>query len=172
MQRAHCTCEQIHRARLGAADANLAGDRAAAVRDLGLGRVREVDDFGRPAAQEHTVLGELRTMAAALEQRGPQLPFELDELARQGRLRHVQRLGGGGDAPLARQGEKVLKHPELHAVLHPDALQANAAAEEEADGLRPCGISHSLFEYKQLIIGILHTEEARVRLSDTSTACD
>ena len=89
--------------------------RDAAHGGLGGGKVIE-DDLG-PAEQFRAGSGERDPPGGAGEQRGAQFAFQaLDQFA-EGRLAHVQILGGPAEVQFSRHGHERLELPQLHDLI-------------------------------------------------------
>ncbi|MCY1460294.1 hypothetical protein D9M71_778430 [compost metagenome] len=74
---------------------------AAGTFDIGLARVRGLDRAGGP-----------------VEQTDAEGFFQLPDLLRQGRLGHVQRLGGAGKAAVVGDGQQITQMTQQHGVHH------------------------------------------------------
>ena len=106
-------------ARLGAADRDLAGERALAFGKLLLRLVRKRDDLLRALLEQQSLLGQRDAVFIPVEQLHPKLLLELDELPRKRRLRHMQKPGGARDVLLPRHHQKIPQNTQFHALSSP-----------------------------------------------------
>ena len=109
--------QRRHAARLPAADGHLAAKLRLPTGQILPGAVRQLHDLLRPAAQQQAVLRQDDAMIAPLKQLHPQLGLQILYLARQGGLRHMQKLRRVGDVFLAGDHQKIPEHAQFHAIL-------------------------------------------------------
>ena len=95
-------------------DVDVALDHALLGADVRGCLVGERDDLLRAAAQVEALLGQAHAVPAAFEQRAAQLALEVGDLAGEGRLRHMQGLGGARHGTLLAHGEVVAEHADVH----------------------------------------------------------
>jgi len=102
------------------AQPDAAGDRLAGRAQRLQAQVDLLQRRRHVAAQDLAGLGEAHLPAAAVEQRHAQLFLQLLDLVRQGRLRHVQALGGPGEVEGLRDGVEVAQVAQFHLRVRPD----------------------------------------------------
>ena len=91
------------------------------VLQLPLGLVGQLQDLLRAAAQQQPVLGQDDAVLTAAEKLDAELVFELHELARERRLRHVQQRRRFCDVFLPRYGDKIAQNAQFHTITSPKA---------------------------------------------------
>ena len=99
--------EDVHGMRLARADADAARKVNRVVLELVLRLVDEREDFLGPLAQMYAVLGQQGTAACAREELLAKLVFEIGNLARERRLRHMQHIGRLGHVLLPGHSQEI-----------------------------------------------------------------
>src|SRR4051794_34909485 len=110
------------RERLNRLRSRIRGDADAYRADLGettamgesLHAVEGVDRVTRQRNQGPPRIRQRYPFSSPLEQRGPQLLFEILDPRREGRLRHVQSLGGSPEMELLRYSQEITQMSHLH----------------------------------------------------------